>query len=327
MTVKRDAYRFKDGVTDLSADTFNQIFADLDARLHSLEHLGVTWKDAVFELQRFGLERINGALAPILEGMVASVNTLKDEHTSFVEWWGAVKVDVLDIHAASVAMQAALVEIRAKEEEITARVEVIASKQPPVGTIIPYMGGYFSDSGNTGFTSVWGNDAASLNARFNEDGWYVCDGAMLNLPGSPFFDGPNRYLPNLTDDRFIMGSTGAGALGGDNTMEHSHGMEHTHNTANFTLSNAEIPNHNHTEHPALWAQIAGTNFVASATAANNQSNTKATGRNDLLTSGTGGGDAHNHGATSAASTDTTDEANYTENRPRFLSCIYLMRVI
>ncbi|MDO5674774.1 MAG: hypothetical protein Q4G66_07660 [bacterium] len=129
MTIKRDAYRFKDGVTDLSADTFNQIFADLDARLHSLEQLGVTWKDAVSELQQFGLARINGALAPILEDMVGSVELLKAERVSFVEWWESVKEEVQNIHAASVAMQAALVEITARVDGFEAALTAgLASK-------------------------------------------------------------------------------------------------------------------------------------------------------------------------------------------------------
>lgn len=114
MAVKRDAYRFKDGVTDLSAKTFNQIFSDLDARLHSLEQLGVTWKDAVFELQQFGLERINGALAPVLEQMTSDVAELNTQRTSFLAWWDSVKEDVVDIHAAAAAMQLALAEITAK---------------------------------------------------------------------------------------------------------------------------------------------------------------------------------------------------------------------
>lgn len=123
MAIKRDAYRFKDGVTGLSADTFNQIFYDLDARLHSLELLGVTWKDAVAELQQYGLARINGALAPVLEDLVNRVDVLKSEHTSFVEWWASVKENVQDIHAASVAMQSALVEITAKVDGFEAALQ------------------------------------------------------------------------------------------------------------------------------------------------------------------------------------------------------------
>lgn len=94
----------------------------------------------------------------------------------------------------------------------------------PVGVIIPYLGGYFTDGVNGGFTMMMAvaNTIAALNTLLNGDGWYVCDGAALNLGGSPIFDGAGRYLPLLTDDRFIMGDTLGGTPGGNNAMAHTH---------------------------------------------------------------------------------------------------------
>jgi len=96
----------------------------------------------------------------------------------------------------------------------------------PVGSIIPYLGGYFTNGSNGGFAMVMAsaNTIEAVNVLLNPDGWYVCDGSELNDPESPIFNGSGRYLPNLTDDRFIMGDTVGGGVGGDNSMAHTHGI-------------------------------------------------------------------------------------------------------
>ena len=94
----------------------------------------------------------------------------------------------------------------------------------PEGMIIPWSGGYFTNGANAGYTRVLGasNDAAGINALLNGKGWYVCDGAALNIPGSTIYNGPGRYLPNLTDDRFLMGGNAVGGIGGSSSSAHTH---------------------------------------------------------------------------------------------------------
>ena len=86
----------------------------------------------------------------------------------------------------------------------------------PVGAVVPYFGGYFTNGANGGFTMVMAaaNTIAAVNTFLNPDGFYVCNGAALNLPASPIFNGAGRYLANITDDRFLMGDTLAGGVGG-----------------------------------------------------------------------------------------------------------------
>jgi len=135
----------------------------------------------------------------------------------------------------------------------------------PIGIIIPYLGGYFTDGVNGGFTMMMAgaNTVTAVNALLNGDGWYVCNGALLNLGGSPIFNGAGRYLPLLTDDRFIMGDTLGGTPGGDNAMAHTHVVgtlaianegAHTHGvTSNVAVAAHGItqpaftgPSHRHT---------------------------------------------------------------------------------
>lgn len=99
----------------------------------------------------------------------------------------------------------------------------------PVGAVIPFIGGYFTNGSNAGYTNVLGNTVTNVNSLLNPTGWYVCNGAKINLANSPIFNGANRYLPNITDSRFIMGNTVAGGIGGSNSVDHSHVMNaHTH---------------------------------------------------------------------------------------------------
>ena len=156
----------------------------------------------------------------------------------------------------------------------------------PEGSIIAWLGGYFTDGSNGGFSNVLGNTVAAANALFNGSGWYVCDGAALNDSDSTIFNGASRYLPNLTDDRFTMGDTAAGGTGGASAQAHTHAV----------------------------------NPVSKATG--NESNTVDV---DILSPVESVADfPHTHDVDYASK--TSEAASNTENRPAYLQVIYLMRV-
>ena len=127
----------------------------------------------------------------------------------------------------------------------------------PVGVILPWISGYFTAGTNTGFTPVLASadTIAAANTYLNPFGYYVCDGSVLNVTGSPIWNAAGRYLPNLTDSRFLMGATaiGATANGGSNVMaDHKHAntnltvaseSSHTHGVGTFT--NATEAAHTH----------------------------------------------------------------------------------
>lgn len=94
--------------------------------------------------------------------------------------------------------------------------EIDAAAAPPVGvpvgTIVAFVG--------------------ALNTLPPE--WQPCDGRVIRDPASPF---NNRNLPDLMNDRFIMGVNAAKAVGqsgGDNSIprvgNHSHGGGTDHGT-------------------------------------------------------------------------------------------------
>jgi len=235
--------------------------------------------------------------------------------------------------AAAVSAAAALVsEGNASDSEDAAAASAVtaAAAATPVGSIIAFIGGYFGSGSNGAFTNVIGNDASTINTLLNSSGWYVCDGSALNLAGSSIFNGASRYLPNLTDDRFLMGDTAGGAIGGDSAMAHTHSMQgHTHTTdivaftsGATTITTSTMPAHTHSI-ATRQSQTGGTYVMSGFT---NTSVTKAT-----ASAGSGGSHTHSINPPSTASggpsVASTGAATVTENRPKFLSCFYIMRAI
>ena len=204
----------------------------------------------------------------------------------------------------------------------------------PVGSIVAYVPGYFTNSSNAGFTHqmVSENTVAAVNALLNSSGWYVCDGSALNDADSGIFNGAGRYLPNLTDDRFFMGDTVAGGIGGANSNNIA---AHTHTTGNFTLTTSHIPSHSHTvtvnsggahTHTISSAALTGSTYQDQVYSySGDVLVTRTTGSGGTHThtascSSVGSGSSHNHGNTGSAGSSSL------ENRPKYLSCFYIMRV-
>jgi hypothetical protein len=127
----------------------------------------------------------------------------------------------------------------------------------PVGVIMPWVSGYFTAGTNTGHTPILASadTIAAANSYLNTLGYYVCDGSALNIPDSPVWNVAGRYLPNLTDSRFLMGATtvGAAANGGSNVMtDHKHAntnlsvvSESSHTHAVGTYANTAESSHTH----------------------------------------------------------------------------------
>jgi len=214
---------------------------------------------------------------------------------------GVVKADLVKLHGITLSY---------------AQINALINNVPPVGSIIAYVPGYFTNGSNAGFTyrMVSANTVAAVNALLNPSGWYVCNGAALNDAGSGIFNGAGRYLPNLTDDRFFMGDTVAGGIGGAN----SNNIAHTHTTGNHTLTIDEMPTHAHYLHKFTQT---GTTPAPYTTGSFKLVDVVSDGIDfTIVTSSRGGGAAHNHGNTGSAGSSSL------ENRPKYLSCFYIMRV-
>lgn len=103
---------------------------------------------------------------------------------------------------------------------------------PPIGTIVSYNPGYYTATANVGFTVVGpsSNTVAAVNAYLPSN-WRVCDGTALINASSPIWNAAGRFLPHLTNNRFIMGSTITGT--------------NFNNSTSVTLTVANLPTHSH----------------------------------------------------------------------------------
>ena len=188
------------------------------------------------------------------------------------------------------------------------------------------------------------------------EGFMVCDGAAI--PGGVALSG---FTPNLSDERFIMGSAAAGSTGGVNTMnlQHSHTVNaHSHTVNSHSHSG---PNHSHSigshshSSGSLYAVMAWKSagilhwerspFISGGVTTDRRigglgSDTVAdrifegvdvlgsTGSASISTGNAGTGSTGNSApGTNNSSPGTNNQLSSTQdNRPLYLSVTYLIRV-
>ncbi len=127
----------------------------------------------------------------------------------------------------------------------------------PVGTIIPWMPGYFTGE-NSGFvrasflTSELSEPSlvVACNTFLTPFGWRVCDGTAPNDPGSPIWDSAGKLVPLLIDERFLMGVSGPVTMDEGEEWEEDvwaagFNGHHVHGILQHFLTVAELPPHHH----------------------------------------------------------------------------------
>lgn len=183
----------------------------------------------------------------------------------------------------------------------------------PVGSIVPYLPGYFADGLNGTYTGV----ALTL-----PDNWRICDGSSPLVAASPIFNVAGRYLPNLTDDRFLMGSnTGIGDIGGTNSAAHSHTVPpHHHDGTTAGINDGGLGTHTH-------------NFNAYETPGGTSLSKVHGAVASTITTGPPSSIAHEHSFTTSGggilvsgSNLVTNDSIVTDNRPKFLTTKYITRI-
>jgi hypothetical protein len=200
----------------------------------------------------------------------------------------------------------------------------------PIGGIIPYLPGYFTTGSNGGFFNV----ALALPDELRE-----ANGALCFDIDSPLFNGTGRYLPNLTDNRFLSGSNAPGSVGGQNSFQlttanlppHTHSITHDHGShlhsgwsGGMTSGNPHSHGLNNVlyndgdPYDGVWQPGAGTIY-----------RTDAKGRNPEA-SNVDHGHAIGIGGTNISYTGNSSDGAFSnssiENRPLYLTCKYLIRI-
>jgi hypothetical protein len=249
----------------------------------------------------------------------------------------------------AVAGTAGALKTLALAEEVAAARTETDECLTPVGSIVSYLPGYFTNGANGGYAGL----GLTLSGR-----WKVCDGSACNDTESPIFNGNGRYLPNLTDNRFLMGSNTPGGIGGQNSytistgnlpphthvITHDHG-DHTHTGTTGTVSS----NHQHFlditsstngshQHDIIMSSGHSGSFAVAIGGDSTQQSGRvvASGNHNHATSGwTGGFSAdHTHDFTTKSTgisyTGSSENGGFAnsaiENRPLYLSCKYIIRI-
>lgn len=103
----------------------------------------------------------------------------------------------------------------------------------PLGGVIPVVS-TFTASNNGGGSPSDLSLLTPASGSVSADGFMRCDGVEITDPLSPFI---GRYVPNISDDRFIQGSNSS------STLSVVYGANNGNNTVTLTVN--EMPRHNH----------------------------------------------------------------------------------
>jgi len=178
----------------------------------------------------------------------------------------------------------------------------------PVGGVIAWVPGYFANNANGTYAAV----SIILPTE-----WKECDGSALNDAASPIFNGAGRYLPNITDSRFLMGSTTPGSIGGNNDG-HYHEMG-TGADLNITASGGHI--HNIVAHNS-----AGGSYTRFASSCFTIDTLNVTNYSDCVATNTHTHAAGNFSGRIGLVTGGFDGNASGSNIPKYLTCRYIMRI-
>lgn len=189
----------------------------------------------------------------------------------------------------------------------------------------------------------YGANVPTTSMEITADGFMLADGGALpnttKLYAMAVANGKPTVRPNLNNDTFLMGAATSGTTGGANSFSlttgqlpsHSHtitvdsGGAHSHTFTGGTHGHGDA-GHAHLFFDGRYAIAAGSGLGAANTGPGEYLSTE-TGYAATIPNNVGGtvnstGSDHSHSAT-AAPIGTSDAI---ENRPRFASTIYLVRV-
>jgi hypothetical protein len=255
------------------------------------------------------------------------------------------KTQMLQVRMSLLNELAGLIGVNSLDQVITELPWGFCPSMHPVGTILPWMPGYFEGENadfvrasflapkisepslvaacNT-FLSTGGPGGSDL-------GWRVCDGTAPNLATSPIWNAPGKYLPLLTDERFLMGVDGPVTIGEGEEWEEEvwaagFNGHHVHGLQPVTMDANDLP-HKHDLTAAVGSLMAGVDWTTMST------DPITDGREYTHDHGLGGAnqvmsfeDELLNGTSWESLGSGEKEMQGIDNRPKWLGVIYIIRV-
>ena len=207
----------------------------------------------------------------------------------------------------------------------------------PIGSILAWTGGYFTAAGNGGtYTNVLGNTIAAANSYLEPRGFRVCNGDSIDNSNSPIFNGANKFLPDLTDNRFLHGSTTVGSIGGQNSVtlttlnlpSHTHTINHDHGPHSHTIDHdhGAVATGAHTHTITKVVGPTGSTLAPSNSTGQSGSQTTSSTTPSIdipnFTGSSGGANISFSGSSGSSGSGVA-----YENRPNYLSIFYIIRIV
>lgn len=109
-----EKYATQEGKTPLNAEFFNSRFYAIVRRIHALELLRMDWEAAVSQIQNAGIERLNNAIAPLVDGLAVELTALVETGNASLDGWGdAFDAKIAEVDAAIASAESIAADILA----------------------------------------------------------------------------------------------------------------------------------------------------------------------------------------------------------------------
>lgn len=127
MTLDLDKFTWKDGETNISAEELNKRFYALVRRLHALESLSIDWASAIAQVQNHGLERINNAVVPLIDGLKNDLAVLIAQgQADLVNQSAAVAAKLAEVDAMIVDIETRIATVEASHHATLKKAKKLA---------------------------------------------------------------------------------------------------------------------------------------------------------------------------------------------------------